>query len=256
MHEKSLLPQNIQDFVRFILKQNILREESSDQTQSCKNRRKNVKLLNRRLKKGAISTIFKNLPSCYVSEDVPSRSGMALSISRNEKAAKLLEEQTEKFLETDKLKSFDSLVSCLTEEQLPHGYLMHHTSAGVNLMFLSQNQPPVISATIHIDRQLKVSVYSEQQLLPSSTYKHIVDGDNITLFSQVRNLMAFVENFATSDYSLCFLIEKATKLIDKISEMNDCSEQHHRLCSFIQEQLKLIAKSKNQRRYSVDLLLN
>ena len=67
--------------------------------------------------------------------------------------------------------------------------------------------------------------------------------------------MAFVQNFETSDYSLCFLIEKATKLIDKISEMNDCSEQHHRLCSFIQEQLKLIAKRKNQRRYSVDLLL-
>ena len=111
------------------------REESSDQTQSRKNRRKNVKLLNRLLKKGAIPTIFKDLPSYYVSEDVPSRSGMALSTSRNEKAAKLLEEQTEKFLETDELKSFDSLVSCLAEEQLPHGYLMHYTSAGVKLIF-------------------------------------------------------------------------------------------------------------------------
>ena len=133
------------------------------------------------MKKGAIRTIFKDLPS-YVSEDVPSRSEMALSTSQNEKAAKLLQEQTEEFLETDELKSFDSLVSCLTEEQLPHGYLMHYTSAGVNLIFLSQNQPPVISATIVIDRQLKVSVYSEQQLLPSSTYKHIVAGDNISLF--------------------------------------------------------------------------
>ena len=212
MHEKILFPQNIQDFVRFILKQKILeKNHPTKQTQSRKNR-KNVKLLNRRLKKGAIPTIFKDLPSHYVSEDVPLRSGMALSTSRNEKAAKLLEEQTEKFLETDELKSFDSLVSCLTEEQLPHGYLMHHTSAGVNLIFLSQNQPPVISATIHIDRQLKVSVYSEQQLLPSSTYKHIVAGDNISLFSQVINLMAFVKNFETSDYSLCFLIKKATKL--------------------------------------------
>ena len=136
------------------------------------------------MKKGAIPTIFKDLPSYYVSEDVPSRSGMALSTSRNEKEAKLLEE-----------------VSCLTEEQLPHGYLMHYTSAGVNLSVLSQNQPPVISATIHIDRQLKVSVYSEQQLLPSSTYKHNVAGDNISLFSQVTNLMAFVKNFETSDYS-------------------------------------------------------
>ena len=110
-------------------------KESSDQTQSCKNRRKNVKLLNRRLKKGAIPTIFKNLPSYYVSEDVPLRSGMALPTLRNEKAAKLLEEQTEKSLETDELKSFDSLVSCLTEEQLPHGYLMQYTSAGMNLIF-------------------------------------------------------------------------------------------------------------------------
>ena len=108
------------------------REDSSDQTQSRKRRRKDAKLLNRRLKKDAIPSIFNGLPSCFAFDDVHSRTGMPLSLSRRENAAKLLEERGEKFLETDKLKNFDDLLSSLAKEQLPQDFLMHYTDSGID----------------------------------------------------------------------------------------------------------------------------
>ena len=110
------------------------REDSSDQTQSRKRRRKDMKLLNRRLKKDAIPSIFSGLPSYFAFDDVHSRTGMALSSSRHENAAKLLEEQGEKFLETDQLKNFDDLLSSLAKEQLPQDFLMRYTDSGIDLI--------------------------------------------------------------------------------------------------------------------------
>ena len=107
---------------------------------------------------------------------------MALSSSRHENAAKLLEEQGEKFLETDQLKNFDDLLSSLAKEQLPQDFLMRYTGSGIDLICLSQEQPPTISGTIHIDKQLKVYLYSDQQLL-SCSYKHIVAAGDVTLVS-------------------------------------------------------------------------
>ena len=139
------------------------REDSSDQTQSHKRRRKDTKLLDMRLKKDAIPIIFNGLPSCFVFDDVHSRTGMPLSLSRRENASKLLEERGEKYLETDKLKNFDDLLSGLAKEQLPQDFLMHYTDSGIDLICLSQKQLPSISGTTHIDKQLKVCFYSDQQ---------------------------------------------------------------------------------------------
>ena len=55
------------------------RKDSSDQTQSRKRRRKDTKLLNRPLRKDAIPSVFKSLPSYFAFDDVHSQTGMALS---------------------------------------------------------------------------------------------------------------------------------------------------------------------------------
>ena len=72
-----------------------------------------------------------------------------------------------------------------------------------------------------------------QQLLPCSSYKHIVAAGDVTLLSQVRNLKAFLKEFKTSDYSLSILIAKIAKLIEEFFDMNDSNETHRRLCDFI-----------------------
>ena len=132
---------------------------------------------------------------------------------------------------------------------------MHSTDSGINLICLSQEQPPTIFGIIHINKQLKVCLYSDQQLLPCSSYKHIVAAGDFTLLFQVTNLLAFQKNFKTSDCSSSILIVKIVQLIEKFSDINDSNETHRRLCDFMLEQLNLITKSKHQRRYSVDLLL-
>ena len=72
------------------------------------------------------------MPSCFAFDDVHSQTGMPLSLSRRENAAKLLEERGEKFLETDKLKNFDNLLSSLAKERLPQDFLMHYTDSGID----------------------------------------------------------------------------------------------------------------------------
>ena len=232
------------------------REDSSDHKESRKRLRKDAKLLNRRLRKDAVPCIFEDLPAYYECNVAPSRSEKALSSSRLENDANLLEEQAEKFLEMDKLQNFDDLLNGLKKEQLPQGFISHHTDSGIDLICLSEEHPPSISGTLCIDKQLNFCLYSEQHLLPSSSYKHILADDAVSLLSQVINLMAFLKNLKTSNSSTSILLAKITQLIEEFSDLvENAHELRHRLCNFILEQLNLITQNKRQRRYSADLLL-
>ena len=115
---------------------------------------------------------------------------------------------------------------------------------------------PSISGTLCIDKQLNFCLYSEQQLLPSSSYKHILANDAESLLSQVINLMACLKNLKTSNSSTSILLAKIMQLIEEFSDLvENAHESRHRLCNFILEQLNLITQNKRQRRYSADLLL-
>ena len=120
---------------------------------------------------------------------------MALPSFQHKNAAKLLEEHGEKFLETYKLKKYDNLLSGLANEQLSQDFLMHCTDSGINLTCLSQEHPPNISGTIHIDKQLKDCLHDDQQLLPCSSYKHIVAAGDVTLFISGDKFNSFSKVF-------------------------------------------------------------
>ena len=93
---------------------------------------------------------------------------------------------------------------------------MHYADSEINLICLLQEQLPTVSGTIRIDKQLKVCLYSDQQLLSCSSYKHIVATGDVTLLSRVTNLMAFLKNYKTSDCSLFILIAKIAQLIEEL----------------------------------------
>ena len=69
---KRLTPTKYSRLCSLHFKVEDFREDSSDQTQSRKRRRKDIKLLNRRLKKDAIPSIFSGLPSYFAFDDVHS----------------------------------------------------------------------------------------------------------------------------------------------------------------------------------------
>ena len=157
-------------------------------------------LTQKRLKPGAIPSVFENFCDYYRCKDVTSRSGLALSSSRHDKGASLLDQQNEEFLQADRLTSFDDLISALSNELQSETFIMHKTNNGINLIILTDEQPPQILATISFEKSFKVKFYRKQQVLPLSSYSCIVSSGTMSLLSQVTNLKAF--KFALSNLNI------------------------------------------------------
>ena len=106
-------------------------EYSVDQQLRRKRRRVDLLLTRKRLKPGAVPSVFENFPDYYKCKDVTSRSGLALESSRHDKAVSLLNQQNEQFLQADRLTSFDGLISA------SETFIMRKTNNGINLINLS-----------------------------------------------------------------------------------------------------------------------
>ena len=150
-----------------------------------------------------------------------------MTSSRRENESAILEEHCEKFLNGDKLANFDELITKLTNENKPERFIMHYTQFGLNMLYLSEEQPPQILSVIFISKNLDITVYHEQKVVPQSIYSDIVLS-KISLLSQVINVMAFAKNLdrsnCTSSSQLTFNI---TKLIEEYLEVSDNTLEVH-----------------------------
>ena len=110
---------------------------------------------------------------------------------------------------------------------------MHKTNNGINLINLTEEQPPQILATISIEKSLKVKLYRKQQVLPLSSHSHIVSSGTVSLLSQVRNLMALAKNLrhptltSEDDFK-----ENLTKLVESYFIGKSQNAQEIRLLKF------------------------
>ena len=105
-------------------------------------------MVKKRLKNNAYPSIFNNLPAYYTYKSTTARSGVASSSFRHENAAARLEEQCNTFLNADKIENFNDLFEKISKEIHHQGYLLHKTDVGVNLFYLSQQQPLSIDTSI------------------------------------------------------------------------------------------------------------
>ena len=183
-------------------------------------------------------------------KSTPARSGVASSSSRHENAAARLEEQCNTFLNADKIENFNDLLEKISKEIHHQGYLLHETDVGVNLFYLSPQQPPSINTSIFINTDVEVTIYQKQQVMPPSSYQHIIFNNKVALISQVTNLMALAKNEEESE------TKKTEKFLLKINRLlNEFflftkNDQNRPFILFVIEQFQLIFTSKNQRRYS------
>ena len=78
----------------------------------------------------------------------------------------------------------------------------------------------------------------------------------MSLFSEVTNLLAFAKNLATNQTAMedTFKVN-FSQFVNKQLEMTENDQHIHLLIKFILEQVDLMYKSKNQRRYSIELLM-
>ena len=194
------------------------------------------------------------MPAYYTYKSTPARSGVASSSSRHENAAARLEEQCNTFLNADKIENFNDLLQKISKEIHHQGYLLHETDVGVNLFYLSPQQPLSINASIFINTDLEVTIYQKQQMMPPSSYQHIIFNNKVALISQVTNLMALAKNKESETKKTEKFLLNINRLLKEFFLFTE-NDQNRPFIQFVIEQFQLIFTSKKQRRYSSELLM-
>ena len=155
----------------------------------------------------------------------------------------------------DKVTDFEELVTKLLDEAQAKGFLIQKTNDYCNFILLSQEHPQSIHGTIAVNRSLEVKVCYKQQMVPPSSYDHIMTSDKVTLLSEITNLLAFTKNLETSKGTMEETFKlKFLQLVNEQLEIA-ANDQQHRLLKFILEQVNLLFQSKRRRRYSIQLLM-
>ena len=215
-------------------------EDSTDQKSRRRNKKKSSKLLKRRLQKNACPSIFKDIPAHLL----PRRS-VSDSKSRRENKAARLEERFETLLKTDIVKNFKDVVIKLDKDVQRQGYIMQQTQLGVNLVYLTKECPPSILATISVKKNLEVTVFCGPQVVPASTYTHILSSNKVTLLSQISRLMAFAKNFQITKAMLQeSLISKLIGLVHDFLKISD-DDQEIGFRQLLSEQLELMLQNNS-----------
>ena len=165
-------------------------KESNDQQIRRKKNRSSALLVKKRLKGNVLPSIFKDVPLYYAGGDAPTRSDLSLASSRHENDASRLEMQLEQFLKDDKIENLAGLIAKIADDMQSHGFVLHQTKSEANLILFSEEHPLSVQSTISISTELEIRIYHNGQLVPASTYKHILSSNKVKLLSQVTNLMA------------------------------------------------------------------
>ena len=170
--------------------------DSKDQKERRKRKRETTSLMRKRLKKDACPSIFKGMPSSFTRNCALIRLEPSSPSSRFENKAPRLLDQNEIFFNADKVENFSDLIEKLPEELQRQKYILHQTDLGADLIYLSDQQPSSILATVFINIDLKVTVYQNRQIVPSSFYDHIMSTNKVTMVSQVSHLLAFAKSLS------------------------------------------------------------
>ena len=215
----------------------------------------NSKLVKRRLKEDAIPSIFMNLPSYFTVAPAPLRTTNATASSRLLNDNKAILNANEIVFKNDEVHNLDDILVKLTEcTEKPSDFNTIRCSDHIlifNLQYV--NQIPTIKAFIQIFNDLSVQVGLDEVFVKPSFYSNICD--KVLHLTDLTNLMALVKSWINpQETSANLFLDLATQCLQNyLSCANE--ELNIRLIKFICEQLRLCVTSKNNFRYSTDLLV-
>ena len=232
-------------------------EKSVDTNEWRKSKMEKASLARRKLKPGAIPSIFPNLPH-YLSKAMPKeRKTSATASKRWEKEEEVLQKKIEDFTIADQLQSFQALDENISEICLPGGVSVVKTTEGFQFISLAVAKAMhcKINFCLNVFHDLTYDIWVNEELISQSEVHHIT-GNNSSLLtiSSVGNLVAFAKSRHESgrtvtEMTLDVIIDKFEDSIDKIA---DIEEEHTKRLGFLLEQLKLL--TMKQPRYSPELL--
>ena len=125
----------------------------------------------------------------------------------------------------------------------------------IAISFYCQEHPLFVQATVTVSKDLEVNVYHLQNTVPQFLYSHILESRKVKLQSQIINLLAFAKNLETNKTVMEDIFKSSfMQLVNKELEISE----NNSLCRFLKfmlEQVNLLFKSQNNRRYSIELLM-
>ena len=223
-------------------------KSTMDSNTRRKNKRKES-LLKRYLKKDAIPTIFRQLPSYLSKEPTPARSNTATTSSRMEAENLRLQHANDLFLKSTQVKTLAELQKKMLNEVIPEGIkTVHYGDKQVYVYFDFQSGFKAIFSLV-VYQDLTINVYINGKHLSSKHFSHLMSGKKISDACTLCNILAFVkaESENSSEHSLGVnaIIQELEQAVQDSTSLE--STTTGRLL-FLIEQLKLTLLSPCSRR--------
>ncbi|QQP39506.1 Putative LOC101234561, partial [Caligus rogercresseyi] len=229
--------------------------ESSDSNPRRKRNRKDNSLVSRRLVKEAVPTVFPNLPS-YYTKSKPKPRGDNSSQNRNDKTFQRHEKEAAAFLDGEKFSSVDEVMGRIDLSCFPDVIVTKKNNALLiyQLAFSDNDHPPQMIFTIEIFHDLTFQVWIGQVISSRGSLLHIIRDDKLSSTGQLINLIAHARNKPDNQRTEVDTYEQCYQLLEGTLVQEGCSEETKKKVAFLMEQLKLLKKKENARRYSPTLL--
>lgn len=235
--------------------------QSKDSNKSRLEGRISSDLGRRFLKKGAVPSLFPDLPKYFSKHGVQPRSGNATSQARLQRQQEAYESAATAFLDNDKLTSFEELRKRLTLNDLPPGFAILDQESGQQLLLFmidtSFLKGPEILFCLQIESTLDFKMWYRSKLIPNSDVKHIVKCPRFNSLSQIQNVAAYLKSHASSTEFATTVnghIQQACEIL-KEALVEDMDEKQKASLCFLIEQLQLLGQSPHAHRFSAELMV-
>ena len=212
-----------------------------------KNKRKES-ILKRYLKKDAIPTIFRQLPSYLSKAPIPARSNTATTSSRMEAENLRLQHANDLFLKSTQVKTLAEQQKMLNEV-IPEGIkTVHYRDKQVYVYFDFQSGFKVIFSVVAY-QDLTIIVYINGKNSSLKHFSHFMSGEKISDACTLCNILAFVkaESENSSEHSLGVnaIIQELEQAVQDSTSLDSTTTER---LFFLIDQLKLTLLSPCSRR--------
>ena len=114
---------------------------------------------------------------------------------------------------------------------------------------------PSLKFSISINESLDFILFAGNSTVPASKVKHISENSRIVRFSDVENLLAFLNSYSSQEPDPLDVVEDCIMKLSRLSKQTVLTDDALSLkLEFITEQLSLALMQANCRRYSSKLL--
>ena len=220
---------------------------STDSNNRRKRNKSTTKLKRKRLTDDAVPCIWPGAPEYLSTVTTPRPTTCSSSEAREENVRRHLEEVENARIARDTFTSLDELESKEEQLNIPDGVIKTKTDDSVLFFKLSSEEVPSILYSLRVTSSLRVTVSQFGEKVKNTCIRQICTTDMNTC-TALNEIFNFFDNQSKADAVAQDIVDD---VIEKLS--NPIFDGNIKI-AFIVEQLTLVLRSPNGRRYSPELL--